>query len=105
MPSGSNRVTERQVGEAVLKTLAEADTGEILIHALKWRLPQYLRLSDADRLASPTRRNEPRWGQQVRDLINHRDVAGNVICDGYADYRPRHLKITEAGRRRVARDA
>ena len=105
MPSGSNRVTERQVGEAVLKVLADSATGEALIYELKWRLPEYLPLSDADREPSPTRRNEAAWGQQVRALVSHRDIQGNVICEGYADYRPRHLKITEAGRRRVARNA
>jgi len=95
------RVSEHQVGEAVLRILGASATGEMTITALKGELPDNLRLSAADRAASPTRNGEAVWEQQVRNLVSHRGTPGNIVFDGYATYRPRWLAITAAGRRHI----
>jgi hypothetical protein len=92
------RVSEHQVGEAVLRILAASATGRMTITKLKDELPDHLALSDADRAPSPTRRNEEVWEQQVRNLVSHRATPGNIVHSGYVEYEPRWLSITDAGR-------
>lgn len=95
------RTTEAQIGKAVLRILNDQATGEASIPRLKRELPKYLNLTPEDRAPSPTRANEEVWEQQVRNLVSHRNTPGNIIAEGYAQYRPRWLKITDSGRRRV----
>jgi hypothetical protein len=98
-----SRVTEGEIGEAVLAICANAATGECSIADLKDEIPNYLDLSADDRVQSTTRPNEEMWEQQVRNLISHRTTAGNIICDGYADYTGSAIRITDSGRRHVMR--
>ena len=95
-----NRVTEEQVGIAVLQILANRPTGEATIAILQHELPDHLGLSDADRTQSITRPNEEIWEQQVRNLISHRTTEGNIIYERLADYIPdsHSIRITDAGR-------
>lgn len=95
------RVTEAEVGKAVLHILDEYV--EASISTLKRELPKHLRLSDADRRASITRPGEQMWEQQVRNLVSHRATAGNVICEGLVHYRQHRLAITDRGRAKIAR--
>jgi hypothetical protein len=97
------RVTEAEIGEAVLAICANTATGECSIADLKAEIPNYIDLSAEDRVQSTTRPNEEMWEQQVRNLISHRTTQGNIICDGYADYTGNSIRITEAGRRRTRR--
>jgi hypothetical protein len=96
------RVTEVDVGNAVLEILASTPGGEASIRLLKQELPKHLRLSHEDRRPSLTRDGEELWEQQVRNLVSHRKSTGNVIAEGYVSYRPRRLAITDRGRRRIA---
>ena len=56
---------------------------------------------DAEILAG---RSDTRFSQIVRNIVSHRDQAGNMINDGLAEYdgKLRGLRITEAGRSRAA---
>ena len=56
---------------------------------------------DAEILAG---RSDTRFSQIVRNIVSHRDAAGNMINDGLAEYdgKRRGLRITEAGRNRAA---
>jgi hypothetical protein len=92
------RVTEAEIGEAVLAICAAAATGECSIADLKTEIPNHIDLSAEDRVQSTTRPNEEMWEQQVRNLISHRATAGNIICEGYADYTGNAIRITDAGR-------
>jgi hypothetical protein len=96
------RTTEAQIGKAVLQILKAQPTGEASILTLKRELPKYLNLTADDRAPSPTRKGEEVWEQQVRNLVSHRGTAGNIVAEGYATYRPRWLKITAAGLKRVS---
>ena len=97
------RVTEAEIGGAVLAICANTATGECSIADLKAEIPNYIDLSAEDRVQSTTRPNEEMWEQQVRNLISHRTTPGNIICDGYADYTGNAIKITAAGRAHIKR--
>lgn len=47
-------------------------------------------------------RNDSYFSQKVRNLISHRNSASNFICQGYADYIGRGIRITEKGIARLA---
>jgi len=96
------RTTEGQIGRAVLRILNDQPNGEASVPRLKRELPNYINLTTEDRAASQTRNGEEIWEQQVRNLVSHRGTEGNIIADGLATYRPRWLKITDAGRRRIS---
>jgi hypothetical protein len=95
------RVTEAEIGEAVLAICSNTPTGECPIADLVAELPNYVTLSAEDRIQSTTRPNEEMWEQQVRNLISHRTAAGNIICEGYAEYTGNAIRITDAGRRHL----
>jgi hypothetical protein len=93
----SRRVTEHQVSEAVLRILAANQNGRFTIARLKELLPEFLPLSAADRAPSLTRETEEVWEQQVRNIVSHRHLPGNIVFEGYATYEPRSLSITATG--------
>jgi hypothetical protein len=66
-------------------------------------IPNHIDLSAEDRAQSTTRPNEEMWEQQVRNLISHRTTAGNIICEGYAEYTGNAIRITDAGRQYLRR--
>jgi hypothetical protein len=95
------RITEAQIGEAVLEVLDASPNGTATIRSLKERIPHHVNLSAEDLAPSPTRNGEAVWEQQVRNLVSHRTAEGNIIAEGLADYRPGRLTITNAGRLHV----
>ena len=97
----SRRVTERQVAEAVLRILAANEQGYFTIARLKGLLPEFLPLSVSDRAPSPTRETEEVWEQQLRNIVSHRHLSGNIVFEGFATYKPRSLEITPSGRAHV----
>ena len=99
MPGKIDRVTEHDVGFAILQALAAEPSGEASMATLKKRLPNYLDLSAADRATSKTRHNEQIWEQQIRNIKSHSETAGNILCEGYAEHLPGFgYKITVSGR-------
>lgn len=96
------RTTEARIGDAVLRILATQPNGEASIAKLKRELPTQIPLSAEDHAPSPTRNNEEVWEQQVRNLVSHRTATGNIVAEGYATYRPRWLKITDIGRKKIS---
>jgi hypothetical protein len=93
-----SKITESEIGQAVLRILADSPGGSATIEQLKKALPDYVKLTDEDRRPSETRNGEEVWEQQLRNLVSHRTAEGNIICEGYAAYEPGRLTITEAGR-------
>jgi hypothetical protein len=93
-----SKITEQEIGQAVLRILADGPGGSATIEQLKKTLPHYVQLSEEDRKPSETRNGEEVWEQQLRNLVSHRTTEGNIICEGYAAYEPGSLTITEAGR-------
>ena len=93
------RVSEKSVGIAVLRILADRPHGEATVEVLKSELPKHIELSDEDRAASPTRTNEEVWEQQVRNLKSHEKTAGNIFHDGLVEVASKGVwRITGAGR-------
>lgn len=99
MPRETDRVTEHEVGFAILRVLAEEPSGEASLATLRRRLPDYLDLSEADLAQSPTRPNERIWEQIIRNIKSHSETPGNILCEGYAEHLPGFgYKITDSGR-------
>lgn len=95
-----NRTSENEIAIAVLRICAESPDGEASIRRLKKLIPDYIKLTKEDYEPSPTRKGEALWEQIVRNIVSHGNAgaAGNIITEGYAEHRPRHIKITQAGR-------
>ena len=93
-----SRITESQVGNAVLHILASRSNGRATVRVLKNEMPNYLALSAEDKVSSDTRTNEAIWEQQ--------NVDGNIFHSGYVVSVGRGVwQITDAGRRRIAKAA
>lgn len=92
------RTREAEIGVAVMRFLVTLPTGSTSIRTIKRALPAYLSLSAIDRAPSPSRPTEERWEQRVRNLVSHRKLRGNPICEGLLEYGTRHLAITDKGR-------
>ncbi len=100
------RITEVQVGNAVLQILASRVNGRATVRVLKNEIPNYLTLSAEDKIGSDTRTNEEIWEQQVRNLKSHKNTDGNIFHSGYVVSVGRGVwQITDVGRRRVAKAA
>lgn len=98
MPSKPNRVTESEVGIAVLKILAAQPNHVATVALLRDQVPHQIVLTHDDRELSLTRENEEVWEQQVRNLRCHKGAQGNLFTEGYVVGVSRGVwKITEAG--------
>jgi len=100
---GSDRTTEYDIGQAVLRYLASIDDGAATVAEIKKHLDENYPFTTSDRERSCTRPQEERWHQQVRNLMSHRWTSGNAIGDGLLDYSPRRLKITKLGHEYIER--
>ncbi len=100
------RITEVEVGHAVLQILASRSNGRATVRVLKSEIPNYLTLSAEDQAGSDTRTNEEIWEQQVRNLKSHKNTDGNIFQSGYVVSVGRGVwQITDSGRRRIAKAA
>jgi hypothetical protein len=100
------RITEAEVGHAVLQILAARSNGRATVRMLKNEIPNYLTLSAEDQVGSETRTHEEIWEQQVRNLKSHKNTDGNVFHTGYVVSVGRGVwQITDAGRRRILKAA
>jgi hypothetical protein len=72
MVGKKGRVTEAEVGLAVLQILDKQPSGEATVAFIKGELPKLIKLSSADQQGSITRTNEELWEQQVRNLRSHK---------------------------------
>ena len=101
-----SRTSEIEIGEAVLHILGAQPNGRASVRKLKREMPDYVRLTSADRVRSETRRCEEIWEQQVRNLKSHSSTPGNIFCEGYVVQVARGVwELTHAGGRRIARAA
>jgi hypothetical protein len=93
-----DRITEAEVGFAILKILGKCPEGAVSVEKLKRELPKYLKLSDADQTPLDIRAAEEIWEQQVRKLKSHDTTAGNVFAEGFVVAVSKGIwKITDAG--------
>ncbi len=100
--SNDGRVTEDEVSSGLLSALAsqpgqQGSTGDLIKE-----IPNFVRMSTEDRALSLTREDEELWEQQLRNVINHRETAGNVINEGYVTYADDMMVLTDAGRAYLA---
>jgi hypothetical protein len=103
-PSRAGRISETEIGRAILRIAAGCPDGIATFPRLKRDIPTEIRLSTEDRRQSPTRHNEEVWEQQIRNIKSHHDAPGNIICEGYVRHIPRvGYQITDAGRGYITR--
>jgi hypothetical protein len=101
-----SRISEHDVGVAVLHILAAQPYGRATVRTIKREMPNYVSLSSEDQAPSLTRNGEELWEQQVRNLKSHSKSPGNIFCDGYVALVARGVwQLTGLGRRRAARAA
>ena len=86
------KLRETEIANAVEHYLYDAG-GKASIAQIRRNLPFYITLTDADRVPSTTRPREEMWEQQVRNIVCHRDTAGNAVNVGKLKYTPRHLSL------------
>ena len=90
------RVSEADVANAVVRYLDGLAGNSATIFQIKKALPNYLNLSNDDRMQSDTRPNEELWEQLVRNIVSHRNSLGNFIHEGRLQHTPRRLTLTAA---------
>ena len=88
-----SRISEEAIAAATELYLRDAG-GTATIAQIRRAIPHYISLGDNDRKPSPTRPGEEVWEQQVRNIVCHRDVAGNPVEAGRMRYTPRRLSLT-----------
>jgi hypothetical protein len=103
LPSAGEKVmaktTERALGLAVMRVLAQQPNGEATVRTLIRRVPAFVRLTAQDREQSDTRPLEEMWEQRVRNLKSHDKTGGNVIGEGFVGHVGRgRYRLTAAGR-------
>ncbi len=96
--SKANRTSEPEIAIAALMVARDRPEGRVSTSHLKKMIPDYIKLTDEDWEASPTRKGEAMWHQIVGNIISHRTAEGNIIAEGYATYTGRGIEITDAGR-------
>ena len=89
-----DRIREAELGKAVERYLHDAG-GTATIAQIRRALPHYIELTEQDRQPSVTRPGEQIWEQQVRNIVCHRECAGNPVKAGELLYRPRHLALKD----------
>jgi hypothetical protein len=93
------RISEAEVGFAVLQILANSPGGTASVDILKSEIPNHLELSDLDQNPSSTRPNEKIWEQQLRNLKSHEGTEGNIFKEGFVEQATKGTwRITDAGR-------
>ncbi|MEN3794141.1 hypothetical protein [Fulvimarina sp. MAC3] len=98
MPDSNNRTTEAELSFAILGILRGENPPELSVQELINRIPAVLKLTNEDQQQSATRPGEEIWEQRVRNIKSHHDVSGNYLQEGYLEYIPGGLRLTQAGR-------
>lgn len=76
------RISESEIADAIVEYLTERTSGRASIQELVREIPNRIALSAEDLAASPTRKNEALWEQQVRNITSHKKSPGNAIYEG-----------------------
>jgi hypothetical protein len=99
MAKKKNRLTETEIGLAVLQIMASSAGGKASVRTIVKEIPNYLKLTEDDHAASETRTNEEIWEQQVRNLVSHKTTPGNMFAEGHAIQASKGVwQITDAGK-------
>jgi len=104
-PSGirvEHRIKEKDTYLPVLEYLDEAPNGFLTTSNLIEALQSRFHLSTED-MAILENRSDTRFSQIVRNIVSHRDTAGNIIKQGWVVYEKakRGLRITLEGRKHL----
>lgn len=92
------RVTETDVATAILRIAASQRNGVCTFNQARALVPGMIALSTDDLARSTTRRREPMWHQQIRNIQSHYNCDENFIALGYLKHVSRTgYSITQSG--------
>lgn len=93
-----SRVTETDVATAILRIAANQRNGVCTFNQARALIPGMIKLSTEDLARSVTRRREPMWHQQIRNVQSHYKSDDNFISLGYLQHVSRTgYRITTSG--------
>ena len=96
---GPNRAGEDRIATAVLRMAASRPDGEITLQELKDGMEDEVGLTAGDFAESDARPGEPLFHQIIRNIVSHKEAAGNVIAEGLLEHTGRGtFRITDTGR-------
>lgn len=94
----NGRVTEVEIGLAVLVILSKSTDRTATVKHLKSNITAHVVLTADDKELSLTRENEELWEQQVRNLKSHAGTDGNIFNDGLVESVKRGVwRLTDQG--------
>ena len=95
--SKRDRIREPEARVLALKIAAKCMNHTATTEYIKDNVPNYVELSDEDRLPSRSRANEQRWQQIVGNVISHRETPRGPFEMGYAMRTDDGLAVTAEG--------
>lgn len=96
--SPKDRLLEKEARLLVLKIAASQPRRSVSIGKLREEIPRYFDLSPADKMRSPSRRNEAAWHIILRNTISsHRSGPQTIFGQGWATKTPSGLRVTSRG--------
>lgn len=93
----TDRLSEAEARILALKIAAKRPNRTATTAHIKREVPNYIELSEVDRLKSTTRKNESKWQQIVGNVISHQDSPQGPFKKGYAKRTRDGLSVTEKG--------
>ena len=96
--SPKDRLSESEARVLVLKIAASQPNHVATIGKLRAEVPRFFDLSAADKVLSPSRKNEARWEIIIRNTTSsHRTGTQTIFARGWAEKTPSGLKVTRSG--------
>jgi hypothetical protein len=92
-----DRLREAEARILALKIAAQRPNHTATTEFIKQQIPNYIPLSQADLVPSPTRPREARWQQIVGNVISHQESSSGLFKMGYAVRTDDGLSVTRHG--------
>jgi len=95
--TSEDRLREKEARILVLKVAAQSKNRSATMEEIRREIPKLFPLTERDRVASPSRRNEQLWQQIVRNVVSHQNSAKSLFKLGFAVKHESGVKITTKG--------
>ena len=94
----AHEIKEREARDIVLKIAATFKNRTAKTSDIKNRVEELVALSDLDRRPYPSRGKEPRWRQQIGNVVSHAATSTSIFSRGLATKTAKdEIKVTKAG--------
>ncbi len=92
-----DRIREPEARVLALKIASKCSNRSATTEYIKDAVPDYIELSEQDRLPSSSRGSEERWRQIVGNVVSHSGEARGPFAKGYAVLTDAGLSVTQEG--------